>query len=1123
MKKILGLDIGTESIGWALVQQSEEPVILSMGVHTFSSFISNLGEGKNEISFATNRAKIRNSRKLYFRKTYRKRKMLLFLAESELCPLTKQELTKWLKNHDTPGLHQKINPWFAMNPYELRAKGLKEKLSKLEFGRVLYHMIQRRGKVMNQAMEKSNAKALNEGLPAANRLGIMHTKKKLGNQKLGEYLFSLLPKKNEQYNYQEERVRNRYLDRAMFEDELSTLFDQQQQHHNMITKAFRHFLLGDEKGNGLIFYQRPAQYKKLRGGLASCLYEPNKKAMWQSHPINEWHQIYSWLDSITLYNKKLNAKQRTKALGVALQFSSFMFKKVRIALGVNEQYAFNYQDNDKIQLAHTLVHLTKKRAFDKAFFTFTEQQQIELWHDLFFYTDKKKLIQRLGSKWGLNSARAGAVASIKLKPGYGNISLKAARVILAYLKKGHDTTAAVSLGGVQNAIGQAKWRSISEQTQQKIETFVLDSKRKNLGVATWKAQFQAHFDVDINTNKLYLFNKKNKADHLPEDSTDDQQIFRRFKPVVQKPVLVLRRLVNELLQAYGKIDQIQFALTPELKVNAKGRQTLFVSKKLRDQELPSIHHAVVELGHNPTHKNLFKYKLWLEWSKTCPYTNTKISLDQLFTEEVSIVYIHPWKRFFNDSDKNKTLCMTFFKDEIASKTPYEYFSSLPPGTWEKVKTRVLQQLFSGAAKYNSYQRFRHFVQSVYANNNSANEFDDQHHIALKIKSMLEQVSAQVIASRGNTISSIKRKWGLNSIYAFDTKSKHHDPRESGLNALIIGLNNISYVEELSFWNRYAPLPYREPFPTPWASFSSDALKVYQTMPITVDSDTKVVRKIANKKGNGYSLAPKGKLHKDSYFGKRQTPDGQEGYHISKPVTSISTAKQVSKIVDPAIRELVYDQIDLHGGFKNGRIPPKVLYQTRPTGWETKIFLPNKHGDKVPVRKVRVREKVGNAVQLSEGQNKYVNPRNNHHVLIYQTLDGKFQEHVVTFWEAVRRIRQHEPMYQLPDDGRMIITTLHTNDCFILGLNPEEIHKHLNEGLSLWEYVYRVQRISSKYYEFKHIYDLDIYDQSYPNYVRILNFGDKKTGWKTHKPFKIHVSILGKISPFYQPIKVPEMP
>ncbi len=86
---------------------------------------------------------------------------------------------------------------------------------------------------------------------------------------------------------------------------------------------------------------------------------------------------------------------------------------------------------------------------------------------------------------------------------------------------------------------------------------------------------------------------------------------------------------------------------------------------------------------------------------------------------------------------------------------------------------------------------------------------------------------------------------------------------------------------------------------------------------------------------------------------------------------------------------------------------------------------------------------------------------------------------------------------------------------------EDIKDHLNQVRSLWGNIYRVQRISSKYYEFRHIYDLDVYEQTCPNYIRILNFGEKKTGWLTHNPFEISITLLGKITPV-NPLKVPEM-
>ena len=94
-------------------------------------------------------------------------------------------------------------------------------------------------------------------------------------------------------------------------------------------------------------------------------------------------------------------------------------------------------------------------------------------------------------------------------------------------------------------------------------------------------------------------------------------------------------------------------------------------------------------------------------------------------------------------------------------------------------------------------------------------------------------------------------------------------------------------------------------------------------------------------------------------------------------------------------------------------------------------------------------------------------------MIYQTLDGQFKEKIVSFWEAVKRLRKQDPLYQLPSDGRSVVTTLHINDCFILGMPDEDIKDHLNQGRSLWGNIYRVQRISSKYYEFRHKFSVKL--------------------------------------------------
>ena len=53
-------------------------------------------------------------------------------------------------------------------------------------------------------------------------------------------------------------------------------------------------------------------------------------------------------------------------------------------------------------------------------------------------------------------------------------------------------------------------------------------------------------------------------------------------------------------------------------------------------------------------------------------------------------------------------------------------------------------------------------------------------------------------------------------------------------------------------------------------------------------------------------------------------------------------------------------------------------------------------------------------------------------------DYEYSEEVVSFWEAVRRFRFREPIYQLPEDGIEFVTTLQINDLFLLDLEESEI-------------------------------------------------------------------------------------
>src|SRR5580698_6954266 len=125
MTKTLGLDLGTNSIGWALIDGKNNQ-ILDLGVRIFPEGVDNLGEGQNEMSKNSTRRLFRQVRRQIFRRKLRKKILLKALAAYGMCPLSDEQRKQWYTTGnfpDTKGMHE----WLKENPYLLREKALKEK------------------------------------------------------------------------------------------------------------------------------------------------------------------------------------------------------------------------------------------------------------------------------------------------------------------------------------------------------------------------------------------------------------------------------------------------------------------------------------------------------------------------------------------------------------------------------------------------------------------------------------------------------------------------------------------------------------------------------------------------------------------------------------------------------------------------------------------------------------------------------------------------------------------------------------------------------------------------------------------------------------------------------------
>ena len=182
MAKILGLDLGTNSIGWALIDDKLNKII-GMGSRVFPVGVDNLGDGEGELSKNASRNGARGIRRQFFRKKLRKKILLKELASINMCPLTNENFDEWKNTKKCPT--QKLAAWFPLNPYELRDRALHEKLSFEEIGRIFYHLIQRRGFLSNSRSAGKDDGTIFKGNAKEGKIGIDETRERIENKTLG--------------------------------------------------------------------------------------------------------------------------------------------------------------------------------------------------------------------------------------------------------------------------------------------------------------------------------------------------------------------------------------------------------------------------------------------------------------------------------------------------------------------------------------------------------------------------------------------------------------------------------------------------------------------------------------------------------------------------------------------------------------------------------------------------------------------------------------------------------------------------------------------------------------------------------------------------------------------------
>ena len=209
MERILGIDTGTNSLGWAVVVKEDgRTTLVAKGTNIFSEGVKI--EKGIEFSKAAERTSHRSVRKHYWRRKIRKIRLLTILSENHLCPpLAKSSLREWRLKKVYPDNElfmdwQRTEDKTNTNPYRFRNICLTQKLDLTDvsqryiLGRALYHLNQRRGFLSNR---KETTKA-SEGTVIKDISTLTEEMKAAGCEYLGEYFYRL---------YQEgKKIRNHY-------------------------------------------------------------------------------------------------------------------------------------------------------------------------------------------------------------------------------------------------------------------------------------------------------------------------------------------------------------------------------------------------------------------------------------------------------------------------------------------------------------------------------------------------------------------------------------------------------------------------------------------------------------------------------------------------------------------------------------------------------------------------------------------------------------------------------------------------------------------------------------------------------------------------------------------------
>lgn len=980
-KRILAFDIGTNSTGWALIEEGER--IVDCGVRIFE--MGNKMDKDNEISRKGDRTLARSARRRNFRYKLRREKLTQLLDSLQMLP-------------DPPVDNEKgTEKTSSLLIYALRHKALSEQVSLKELGRILLYLNKKRGfkSSRKEELQGNSEQGKVKGQIAELKAAITDG----GFKSVGSYFYHL-KEAHSRGERLDERIKGHWVGRDMYIEEFDRIWAEQSKHYpSLLTDQLK-----DQIRNKLIFYQR--KLKSQKHLVSKCRFEPDKRVAPKSSIAFQEFRLWQKLADVRIsYDDrqydKLTLIEKQVLADVLHQKEKLSPLQIIKELGLSKSEA-ELNDIDDLKGVTTLIKLRK--AIGNEFETYNYELIHQLWHTLFFFDNTEKLKEYAINAFGYDDETAEKYSRVSIEPEYGSISHKAISKILPYLKQGFDyTDACIEAGYHHSYIEQedAADRPLEDKVPQ------LDNKDARNPVV----QKSVNECISIANNLIDVYGRpdlirielsrelkkpKHKREEARRKNRERESLRKAHAEFLNKTGL----FKGEISWRSALIDKYQLWL--ELGCEDEGAEEF---RKFAGQIKPG---------------SLEKYRLWLECDRISPYSGKPISLTRLFDADIEIEHIIPYSISMDNSFMNKTLSEYSINKVKGNRTPFQYFKAQGEDQWESFTQRTKHLPGPKREKMLTTDIPKDFLNSQLTNTG---------YIGKVLTKQMKKAFGKVEVRNGQATAQLRRMWQLNSLLHYkvaddsneeevNTKNmmkNRKDHRHHALDAIVIACTTNRHIQVLSSASQLDEKGRLENHEVqePWSYFRGEVESYLDKLLVSHNNRKRLTTLSINKyrhwnknttKPEQKTIAARGALHEETLYGQIKHPETQLGAFVSKKdVTSIDDLNKADKIVDIELRELVKEHLKEKGKIDHEK-NPLIIHKRMYGKWRP-----------IKVRHVRVENKATRMVQLRPNENEqlFVPTGSNYCIALYEgSVNGKPKRDYlsISFLEAVKSSIAKNPLF-----------------------------------------------------------------------------------------------------------------